>query len=246
MKLTKKLVAFDLETTGLGENDKIVQIGLIIIEPNGDPTEKQRYINPQMPIPKEATEVHGITDEMVQNEPTFAQLAKGLYSFFKDADILGHNSDRFDIPFLSKEFAKCGIEFPPTDANLIDTLKFEYVLNPNDLASLYFRRTGQVLEGAHDAMNDIRATVAIFEAQNTDGKTAEEIDLLCQGDKKRFDVAGKFYIDANGDVCWAFGQHIGKSISVTEKSYMDWFLNKANPPLQTKNKLEQHFQSLKK
>jgi DNA polymerase-3 subunit epsilon len=242
MKPNKKLVAFDLETTGLGENDKIVQIGLIIIEPNGERTEKQRYINPQMPIPLEATAVHGITDEMVANEPTFAQLAKGLFSFFKDADILGHNSDNFDIPFLSKEFAKCGIEFPPADANLIDTLKFERLLNPNDLASLYLRRTGQTLEGAHDAMNDIRATVAIFEAQNTDGKTAEEIDLLCQGEKKRFDVAGKFYIDANGDVCWNFGQHFGKPIS-TDKSYLNWFLTKGNPPLQTKLKLEQHLNS---
>lgn len=245
MKVTRKLVFFDLETTGLGENDKIVQIALIVIEPNKEPIEKKRNINPEMPISAEATAVHGITNEMVENEPTFAKLAKGLFELFKDADICGHNSDNFDIPFLSKEFAKCGIEFPPADANFIDTLKFERFLNPNDLASLYFRRTGLKLEGAHDALNDIRATVAIFESQNTDGLSAKEIDELCQGEKKRFDVAGKFYIDANGDVCWSFGKYFGKPIS-TDKSYMDWFLSKGEPPLQTRMCLEKHLKSLKK
>ena len=194
MKLIKPIIFFDLETTGVDiAKDRICQIACIKIDLDGNQTEKELLINPNMPIPKEATEVHGITDEMVVDKPTFANISKSLLEFFEGCDIAGYNSNVFDVPLLAEEFSRSRIEFPNWELNFVDVLQYERLLKPNKLADVYKRYTGKDLEGAHDALNDVRATLEILLHQ-TEGNNdifPADIDLLCQGDRKRFDVAGK-------------------------------------------------------
>jgi DNA polymerase-3 subunit epsilon len=240
MKLTKPIVFFDLETTGLDiSTTRIVQIACIKINLDGTTEEKKMLINPSISIPKEATEVHGISDEMVKDAPYFSQISKSLYSFFRGCDIGGYNSDVYDLPLLCEEFNRLSILFLDWEYNLVDVLKFERALNPNKLSDVYKRYTGKDMEGSHDAMNDTKATIEILFRQ-IDGKeeiTPEEIDNFCQGDKKRFDIAGKTYIDKQGIVCWSFGKNILKPV-LEDRAYLEWVL-KNEFPSETKYKLRQ-------
>lgn len=240
MKLTKPIVFFDLETTGLDIlTSRIVQIACIKINLDGTTEEKKMLINPSILIPKEATDVHGISDEMVKDAPYFSQIAKSLYSFFRGCDIGGYNSDIYDLPLLCEEFYRFSILFLDWEYNLIDVLKFERALKPNKLSDVYKRYTGKDLEGSHDAMNDTRATIEILFNQIDNKKeiTPEEIDNFCQGDKKRFDIAGKTYINKQGVVCWSFGKNIFKPV-LENKTYLEWVL-KNEFPSETKYKLRQ-------
>lgn len=231
MKINRPIVFFDLETTGVSTTkDRIVQIACVKIDLDGNKEEKKLLINPLIPIPKEATDVHGISDEMVKDAPLFKNISKALYFFFKDCDIAGYNSDNFDVPLLTEEFARVGINFLDWEYNLVDVLKHERLLHSNKLADVYKRYTGQDLDGAHDALNDVRATVEILFYQ-IEGKpeiTPEEIDSICQGEKKRFDVAGKAYIDKDGIVRWSFGKNISQPV-LQDLKYLDWVLNNDFP-----------------
>jgi DNA polymerase-3 subunit epsilon len=240
MKLKKPIVFFDLETTGVDVSTaRIVQIACIKINLDGSMEEKKMLINPTIPIPKEASEVHNITDEMVKDAPLFSQVAKGIYSFFKDCDIAGYNSDFYDVPLLCEEFSRISILFLDWEYNLIDVLKYERLLRPNKLADVYKRYTGKDLEGSHDAMNDTKATIEILFKQ-IEGKeeiTPAEIDEFCQGTKKRFDIAGKTYKNDEGVVFWSFGKNINKPV-LEDKAYLEWVL-KTDFPSETKFKLKQ-------
>ena len=240
MNIIRPIVFFDLETTGLDlSKDKIVSIATIKIDLEGNVEEKTILINPQILIPKEASDVHGITNEMVADAPTFKQVSKSLFLYFENCDIAGFNSDYYDVPLLMKEFSRCAIEFPTWELNLLDVLKFEKHLNPNNLKEVYFRYTGKVLEGAHDALNDIRATFEILMCQlQKHGKedlTPQDIDLMCQGDRKRFDLSGRTYINLNGDVCWSIGKNANNPV-VNDPAYLNWVLS-SDFPDDTKTKL---------
>ena len=142
MILTRPLVIFDLETTGLSINtDKIIQIGALKLNLDGTSEKKNILINPGIPIPSNATEIHGITNEMVAGSPTFSQISKSLKEFFKGCDIGGYNSDVFDIPLLIMEFHRCGIEFPDWILNFVDSLKIEKLINSHRLEHTYTRYT---------------------------------------------------------------------------------------------------------
>jgi DNA polymerase-3 subunit epsilon len=239
MEITKPIIFFDLETTGVEINTaRIVQIACIKINADGSKEEKEILINPTIPIPKDASEVHGITDEMVKDAPKFFNIAKSLFSFFEGCDIAGYNSDSYDLPLLCEEFGRCNIEFPTWEVNLIDVLKYERLLNPNNLASVYKRYTGKELDGAHNAMNDVRATFEILMCQ-LEGKqeqTPEQIDLYCQGERKRYDIGGKTYIDKEGNVRWSFGKNMHKLV-LDDLGYYQWVL-KNDFPTELKNKLK--------
>lgn len=133
LKLKKTIVFFDLETTGVSiQQDKIVQIAVIKINPGNNKKgfERKSYlIDPAIPIPPGATEVHGITDEMVQGKPKFVNIAKSLKEYLNGCDLGGYNSDAFDIPMLIQEFHRCGISFPDHDLNVIDGLTIERIIN---------------------------------------------------------------------------------------------------------------------
>ena len=240
MNITRPIVFFDLETTGLDlSTDRAVSIATLKIDLEGKTEEKKILINPEMDIPKEASDIHGITNEMVADAPTFKQISKSLFSYFENCDIAGFNSDYYDVPLLMKEFSRCGIDFPTWELNLVDVLKFERMLNSNKLGEVYLRYTGKELEGAHDAMNDIKATFEILMCQlEKHGKndlTPQEIDLMCQGERKRFDVSGKTYLNANGEVCWSIGKNAHNPVT-KDTAYLNWVLN-SDFPEETKTKL---------
>ena len=240
MNITRPIVFFDLETTGLDlSTDRAVSIATLKIDLEGKTEEKKILINPEMDIPKEASDIHGITNEMVADAPTFKQISKSLFSYFENCDIAGFNSDYYDVPLLMKEFSRCGIDFPTWELNLVDVLKFERMLNSNKLSEVYLRYTGKELEGAHDAMNDIKATFEILMCQlEKHGKndlTPQEIDLMCQGERKRFDLSGKTYLNANGEVCWSIGKNANNPVT-KDTAYLNWVL-KRDFPEETKAKL---------
>lgn len=250
IKLLKPIVFFDLETTGTSiSTDRICQIGITKVFPDGTSESKSFYVNPQMPIPKEATNVHGITDEMVKDAPTFARISKALKEKLADSDIGGYNSDNFDIPLLSQEFSRCEIDFPDEGTNTIDVYKVEKIVNSHKLGETYKRYTGTELENSHDASVDTEATRIVFEHQmkrlievlgenieNFDGNvTTELIDIFCQGDEKRFDFAGKTY-EKDGVVYWSFGKCMNKPV-LDDRGYLNWVLSN-DFPIETKRKLK--------
>jgi len=224
MKFKKPIVFFDLETTGLDVvSDRICQIGAVKILPDGTVEEKKLLINPIIPIPAEATEVHKITDEMVNDAPKFVQVAKGMKEWFSGCDIGGYNSDNFDIPLLAEEFYRCGVTFPENkEVNFVDVLKLEREYNSHKLENAYKRYTGLEFQ-AHDALEDIKATVEVFKKQvesfniETD---AGAIDEMLQGDKKRVDFANKIY-EKDNKFFWTFGKNKDKEVK-NDKGYCEW------------------------
>lgn len=235
LKVIRPIVFFDLETTGVDtENDRIVQISGFKINSNGERFEFNTYVNPGVPIPKEASDVHGITDDMVKNSITFEKLSKRIYEIFHGCDVGGFNSDGFDIPLLCAEMKRAGIEFMDWDYNLIDVMKLYRHLYPNSLGDIYKRLLGKDIENAHDAASDVSATVEIldFLVDKIEQKSVEEIDLMLQGEKKRCDLAGKIYFDG-AEYRWSFGKNVGRPVN-SDYGFAAWVL-KNNFPEDTKN-----------
>ncbi len=232
----KPIIFFDLETTGVSiTQDRIVQIGAIKVLPDGSEEVKNVLINPTIPIPAGATAVHGVSDEEVKDKPKFKQIAKSFAAWLAGCDLAGYNSDNFDIPLLIEEFNRAGITFPEPDTNFIDVLKIERKINGHTLGATYERYTGEELEGAHDALIDIYATIKIFNKQLELNpllpSDAKELEAYCSGDLKRVDFAGKLY-EKEGQVYWRFGKHKDQLLTNT-KSYCNWVLG-ADFPSETK------------
>lgn len=248
LKLSKPIVFFDLETTGTSiQQDRIVQIAVIKMFPDPETSieRKVHLIDPGCPIPSEATEIHGITDEMVQGKPKFIQIAKGVKDYMTGCDLGGYNSDMFDIPMLIQEFHRCNIAFPDWDLNVIDVIKIERILNSHKLSETYKRYFDKELDDAHDAMVDANATVDIFfeqldflKDQPDFNMSIEAIDKFCQGENERFDLAGKCYLK-DGVVHWSFGKNMNKPV-LKDTSYLNWVLN-SDFPIQTKNLLNEYW-----
>lgn len=232
MKLTKPIAIIDLETTGKEiATARIVEIGIVIISPQGKKTEKRRLINPGLPIPAEATEIHGIKDEDVADAPKFIEIHKALFAQLQGCDIAGYSSDRFDIPILVEEFARCGVDFPETGTRTLDVLKLERHHNSHKLEEVYKRRTGKVLEGAHGALTDAKATAEVLfsileqEEDYNEETTADQlIELLADKDAdKRCDYAGKLKYNDAGDIVWNFGPHYEKEV-LSDIGFFNWVL----------------------
>lgn len=242
MKFKKPIIFFDLETTGVDTMvDKIVQIATIKIDPKGHKEEKSYLVNPEMPIPVGASAVHGITDDMVKDSPTFSKYAKGLSEYLQGCDIGGYNSNNYDIPLLLEEFSRVGVELDMSETNFVDVLAIERQLNPNTLSAVYERYMGQPLEDAHDALIDVKATVSILEQQIALHKIksdASALDAFSQGENKRVDIAGKL-CEIDGEVCWTFGKYRHQPLK-NDLSYVSWFL-KQPIPTQTKKIINKLF-----
>ena len=246
--LTRDLVFLDLETTGLQIiRDRIVQIALIKYPANGgEPIEMQMLINPGIPIGEEATAVHGITADDLRDKPTFQQVGHQIYDFIGDADLGGYNSARFDIPMLTEEFARIGIQLDMSKRRQIDVQRIFYKMEPRTLRAAMQFYCGQVLSDAHDAMADVRATVEVFKGQlnmyeNTnlvdeDGNITEkpirnDIQALHEftNDLKTLDATQKLKLNAKGEVCFNFGKYQDQPVAEVikkEKAYGHWILNK--------------------
>jgi len=245
MKLEKPIIFFDEETTGTNtETDRIVELACIKYFPDGSTEEKYTLINPEIPIPTEASGVHGITDDKVQNSPTFKQLASSMRDWFKDCDLAGFNSNRFDVPLLSAEFERAGLEGINWEPNLYDILTLYRKLFPNTLSDVYKRLTGKTLERAHGAIFDVKGTKEIadilfpilVEQAETPIETVKDVDEYLQGENKRFDLSAKLYKDSEGIVRYNFGKDKDKSV-VDNPGFGKWMINN-DFPQETKNKLK--------
>lgn len=242
MKITRPWTTFDCETTGVSTTeDRVIQIAAIKKFPDGTREEKKYLINPEIPIDPKATEVHGITDEMVKNAPTFKQLSVSMGKWFYGSDISGFNSDSFDCNIMISEMERCGLTFLDWDCYLVDVMKLYRHFYPNTQEAIYERFFGEKLEGAHDALNDCRASDRILEKIINDNfetvPTPKDLDLLLQGDRLRVDYAGKLYKDSEGVVRYNFGKDKDKSVK-EEQGFARWMLNN-DFPKDTKDKLKQ-------
>lgn len=166
LSLKRPLAVIDLETTGVNiGNDRIVEIAIIKIMPDGSRQIKRKLINPEMPIPPGATDVHGISNEMVKDAPTFKQAANEIKMFLANADLAGYNSNRFDIPLLVEEFLRASIDIELNDRQLLDVQRVFHMMEQRTLSAAYKFYCDKTLEGAHSAEVDALATWEVLEAQ---------------------------------------------------------------------------------
>ncbi len=241
--LLQRPVAFiDLETTGINlVTDRIVEIAIVKILPDGTRQIKRKLVNPQMPIPAVVTGIHGITDDMVKDAPTFKQVANEIKQYMDGCDIGGYNSNRFDIPMLIEEFLRCGLNFNMEGRKLIDVQKIFHQMEQRTLSAAYKFYCEKELVGAHGAEADAVATYEILEAQVIRypnlGNTPESIVKFC-GEDDTVDFSRRL-IKVNGIECYNFGKHKGRAVLEVmklEPQYYDWVM-RGEFTLHTKQKL---------
>jgi DNA polymerase III subunit epsilon len=166
LSITRPLAFIDLETTGVNVGtDRIIEIAIVKVMPDGSRLVKRKLINPEMRIPPQSTEVHGITDEMVKDAPTFKQASNEIKQFLENCDLSGYNSNKFDIPLLVEEFLRAGHDFKVDGRRLLDVQKVFHVMEPRTLSAAYKFYCGKELEGAHGAEVDATATWEVLDAQ---------------------------------------------------------------------------------
>lgn len=241
LQLERPLVFFDLETTGVNPaSDRIVEISMHKLQPNGTSETKTMRLNPTIEIPKESSDIHGITNEMVANEPTFAQVAKKLFIYLSDSDLAGYNSNKFDVPLLVEEFFRAGYFFDLSERNLIDVQNIFHKMEQRTLAAAYEFYCNKKLENAHSAEADNLATYEVFLAQLERYKSdlKPEMKFLHEFSKrnKNADLAGRFSYNEKNEVVFNFGKHKGKAASEvfkSEPSYYSWMM-RGEFPFQTK------------
>jgi DNA polymerase-3 subunit epsilon len=242
LQLQKPIAFIDLETTGtnLG-TDRIVEIAIVKIAKDGSRQIKRKLINPEMPIPVGASDIHGITDDMVKDAPTFRQVANELKQFLDNCDLGGYNSNRFDIPLLVEEFLRTGLEFEMNSRRLLDVQRIFHMMEQRTLAAAYKFYCNKTLEGAHSAEVDAIATWEVLEAQlEKYPQLGDNIDSIIKfiGDDQIVDFARRFIL-SNGVEIFNFGKHKGKAVVEVlkaEPQYYDWMM-KGDFPLHTKQKL---------
>jgi len=240
LKLAKPLAFFDLETTGLNiASDRIVEISIVKIMPNGDKEIKTKLLNPTIPIAKEAAAIHGIKDEDVKDKATFKEVANELHDFIEGCDLAGYNSNRFDIPLLAEEFLRVGIDFNVDNRKLVDVQNIFHKMEQRTLVAAYKFYCNKDLTDAHSAEADTTATYEILEAQiekYADLKNDTEFLSEFSQMNKNVDLLGRFvYNDKNIEI-FNFGKHKGKLVTeVLEKEpgYYSWMMN-GDFPLYTK------------
>ena len=243
LKLTRPIVFFDLETTGVDiVNDRIVELCMVKISPDGSRLTGTRRFNPLIPIPTEASAVHGITNEDVKDSPTFAERATQVAQFIADCDLAGYNSNRFDIPLLVEELARCGVHIPVDDIKMIDVQAIFYKKEPRTLVAALQKYCGRELIDAHAAEADVLATIDVLEAQlKCYDDLPDTVEELAEFSKmsNNVDLAGKVIINDEGQTVFSFGKHIGqevKKIFKSDPSYYNWML-KSNFTANTKSVL---------
>ncbi|MBA5629728.1 3'-5' exonuclease [Moheibacter lacus] len=243
LKLHKPICFFDLETTGINVGkDRIVEISVLKVFPNGNKESKTLRVNPEIPISAEATSVHGITNEDVANEPTFKEIAPQIWEMMKDSDIGGYNSNRFDVPLLAEEFLRNDFDFDMDKHRFVDVQVIFFKKEPRDLSSAFKFYCDKTLENAHSAAADVEATYEIFKAQIERYDDLEnDIKFLSEytNQRKTADLAGMIGINDKGQEIFNFGKYKGQVVrEVLEKDqgYYGWIQN-ADFPMYTKKVL---------
>ncbi len=248
LKLKRDIVFFDVESTGLNVvRDRIVQIALIKHFNNGKPsTEMVELINPGIPISEEAMSIHGIMPSDLANKPIFSQVAQKIFDFIGNSDLAGYNLMRLDVPILMEEFARCGFNFELDGRNIIDVQRIFYRMEPRTLKAAYRYYCNQEMENAHDALSDVKATIAVLEGQLAKYEGVDLIDdngvvikapvcndpkLLHEftNDMKMVEPTQKYRRDQNGQIVFNFGKYTGKpaaKLLYEDSQYYNWILNK--------------------
>jgi len=258
LSLTKPIVFFDLETTGIRvATDRIIEISMLKVMPDGSEKIKTLRINPEMPIPPEVTEIHGITDEDVKDCPSFRQVAHELAQFLENSDLAGYNSNHFDIPLLAEEFLRAGVDFDLKGRRFVDVQNIFHKMEPRNLVAAFQFYCNRDLENAHSAEADTIATYEILKSQldrytdvpfkDRKGKVTKPVvnDIQALSEfshsTRAVDLIGHIvYNDKNTEV-FNFGKHKGKPVAQVlkdEPSYYDWMM-KGEFPLSTKKVLTQ-------
>ncbi len=250
LHLTKPIIFFDLETTGVDfQNDRIVEISYVKLFPNDTREERTILVNPERPIPAEATAVHHITDADVADKQTFKQIARELARTFTGCDIAGFNHVKFDLPLLMEEFLRAGVtDFDPMRGRLIDVQTIFHKMEQRTLSAAYRFYCGKELDGAHRADADTLATVEVLEAQldRYPDVLKNDMDFLADFSSynKNVDMSGRIIRNDKGEVVFNFGKFKGRKVSevfLHEPSYYDWMM-KGEFPAHTKQVITRLYQ----
>ena len=244
LNLKRPIIFFDLETTGVDTaRDRIVEISMIKVMPDGEEIVKTRRINPGMHIPEEASAVHGIYDRDVENEPTFRAISRNFFIYLEDCDLGGYNITKFDIPMLTREFSRAGLSFTTANRRIIDAYNIFCRMEPRNLSAAYKFFCGKEMKDAHSAEADTLATVEIFEGeirrysrmakedfpQDVEKwpETLDEFHAFCnQRIIDSVDPEGRFKWK-NGEAVVAFGKNAGTSlrrIAIDNPDFLRWIL----------------------
>ena len=243
LNLANPLVFFDLETTGVNIcKDRIVEISYLKISPNGKEERKTRRINPEIPIPLEATAIHGITDEDVKDCPTFKEIAKSLASQIEGCDLAGFNSNRFDIPLLAEEFLRANVNIDLSKRKFIDVQTIFHKMEQRTLQAAYKFYCDKELDDAHSAEADTKATYEVLKAQ-LDRYPDLKNDMKFLSEYSSFtnnvDFAGRMIYNDKGEEMINFGKYKGRLVTEVlqlDPSYYAWIIG-GDFPLNTKQKL---------
>lgn len=245
LKLNRPLVFLDLETTGVNVGaDRIVEISLLKIHPNGNRETKTLKINPTIPIPAETTAIHHISDADVKDCPTFKDVSRDINAFIGGCDLAGYNSNKFDIPLLIEEFTRVDIHFDLSSRKLVDVQNIFHKMEQRTLSAAYKFYCDKSLENAHSAEADTLATYEVLVAQLEKYESLKnDVDFLSQFSSitKNVDLAGRIVFNEKGEETFNFGKYKGKlvlDIFKTEPSYYDWMM-KGDFATNTKNVITQ-------
>ncbi|MCG8387943.1 MAG: 3'-5' exonuclease [Cytophagales bacterium] len=255
LNLKNPLTVFDLETTGTNiVNDRIVEISVVKLMPNGEEIVKTHKINPTIPIPVESSLIHGIYDEDVKDAPTFKNIAKSLAKFLEGSDLAGFNVLKFDIPVLVEEFLRASVDFDVSKRKVVDAQKIFHMMEKRTLSAAYKFYCGKPLEDAHSAQADTLATAEVLKAQvhKYDGQDVldnlgKKIGVITNDVESLHnltasnlvDLAGRMVLNHSGEAVFNFGKHRQKKVVDVlrkEPSYYDWMMN-GDFPQDTKRRL---------
>ncbi|MDB5197169.1 MAG: polymerase subunit epsilon [Flaviaesturariibacter sp.] len=243
LQLKKPLAVIDIEATGSNPSiDRIVEIAIIKIMVDGTRSVKRKIFNPQMPIAQNIIDIHGITNEMVKDAPTFKQAAQEIKQFMDGCDIACYNAYRLDLPILVEEFIRADVDFDMKTRKIVDVQKIYHQMEQRTLSAAYKFYCGKALEGAHGAEVDASATAEILTAQLERypqlGTTVESV-IKAVGDDKIIDFARRFAYNDKDQEVFNFGKHKGRTVAEVlkaEPQYYDWMM-KGEFPMNTKQKL---------
>lgn len=253
LKEQRSLAIFDLETTGIDvTEDRIVEIAILKVNPDGSKEEYEKRVNPTIPIPLESSLIHGIYDKDVKDSPTFKELASEIAEFIGDADLAGYNSNKFDIPVLAEEFLRAGNDFDVSNRKFIDVQNIFHKMEQRTLVAAYKFYCEKELINAHTAMADVNATFEVLKAQLEKYEELEKssdflADFSQMSKNKLLDFAGRIAENDKGEAIYNFGKHKGKTIAQVaeeEQGYYGWMMN-SNFPLYTKEVLKREMEKIK-
>jgi DNA polymerase-3 subunit epsilon len=240
LQLSKPLIIFDLETTGINiSKDRIVEIYLIKVHPDGKKETMHHFLNPEQKIPEEVIKIHGITDEMVADKPTFKEVVHEIKQFILDCDFGGFNAHKFDFPLLFEEFYRAGVELDTSKPRFVDAQRIFHQMEPRNLSAAYRFYCDKNLDNAHSAAADTEATWEIIQAQieryDSLKNNMDYLDKLSRY-SSHVDFAGRFKYNAQEEIVFNFGKHKNtpvKTVLEKEPSYYDWMM-KGDFPNNTK------------